>query len=779
MKGKQFVVWQLVPNPAKSKPDKIPFNPLTGRFVDPHDPTGWMTESEARALAAAHPITCAGVMYILTRDDGYACLDLDHAAMPDGTWSPFAQSILARFPGAFVELSYSGDGLHVWLKGDAPVDHKTRNKDTPGLEVYTTARAIALGSQGVGDAETNHTAALCAVIEQYVPGSKTVNAAWTTGPCDEWSGPDDDDELINRMLNAKAGLKAMMGGATLRDMWDRNIDALAKSYPTATPGEEFGASEADIALCNHLAWWTGRDCVRMDRLFRRSGLMRPKWDRKGYSTETITNAVTFTASSGVYRQPGADMIAAGVILEPKLRKGVQMLDAAQQMEFFKDCVWVRESNTIMVPDGDLLKQGQFNVAYGGYDLLMDFAGGKSAKSPWEAFTDSRAVTFPKVHGTCFKPDEPLGVMIEHQGRQKINTYQPPIIASEPGDISRVLELIAKQFPNPTDREIILAYAAACVQHPGAKFQWAPIVQGMEGNGKTFIATCVSYAIGLRYCHTPNPRDIANKFNEWMHHTIFAVVEEVHTKDKFDMTEALKSMITQERLEDQKKGADQSTKENCVKYWLTSNYRDAIVKTRTDRRFAPFYTAQQMPGDLKRDGMAGRYFPDLYMWFRKTGHAYMSHFLQNYEIPDALNPATYCNRAPMTSSTPEALAESLGGAEQHILEAVDDGRLGFKGGYVSSHALGLLLEEKRHKINPSKQNKIIRSLDYIPHPGLPNGRTTRCPSAMLDAGKRVTLYVKADDPVCGIIGDDQIIADYVSKQEYNTGPAPSYPVAVAN
>lgn len=39
-------------------------------------------------------------------------------------------------------------------------------------------------------------------------------------------------------------------------------------------------SEADLAFCNALAVFTGGDLAQMDRLFRRSGLMREKWDRK-------------------------------------------------------------------------------------------------------------------------------------------------------------------------------------------------------------------------------------------------------------------------------------------------------------------------------------------------------------------------------------------------------------------------------------------------------------------------------------------------------------------
>lgn len=53
-------------------------------------------------------------------------------------------------------------------------------------------------------------------------------------------------------------------------------------------------SEADQALCNHLAHWTKGDTAQMDRLFRHSGLMRKKWDegRNGtYGEATIRVAI--------------------------------------------------------------------------------------------------------------------------------------------------------------------------------------------------------------------------------------------------------------------------------------------------------------------------------------------------------------------------------------------------------------------------------------------------------------------------------------------------------
>jgi primase-polymerase (primpol)-like protein len=52
-------------------------------------------------------------------------------------------------------------------------------------------------------------------------------------------------------------------------------------------GEYSSQSEADLALCRLLAYWANRDASRIDALFRRSGLMRKKWDRVDYRTRSI------------------------------------------------------------------------------------------------------------------------------------------------------------------------------------------------------------------------------------------------------------------------------------------------------------------------------------------------------------------------------------------------------------------------------------------------------------------------------------------------------------
>ncbi len=69
------------------------------------------------------------------------------------------------------------------------------------------------------------------------------------------------------------------GGLRFSSLWNGDISAYQSQ------------SEADLALCRELAYWTGRDPQRIDNLFRCSGLMRDKWGRRwgdsNYGQKTI------------------------------------------------------------------------------------------------------------------------------------------------------------------------------------------------------------------------------------------------------------------------------------------------------------------------------------------------------------------------------------------------------------------------------------------------------------------------------------------------------------
>jgi hypothetical protein len=69
-----------------------------------------------------------------------------------------------------------------------------------------------------------------------------------------------------------------------------NGEKFSRLWAGDTSGYGDDDSAADDALCCLLAYWTGGDAARMDRLFRQSALMRDKWDREDYRARTIQSA---------------------------------------------------------------------------------------------------------------------------------------------------------------------------------------------------------------------------------------------------------------------------------------------------------------------------------------------------------------------------------------------------------------------------------------------------------------------------------------------------------
>ena len=87
-----------------------------------------------------------------------------------------------------------------------------------------------------------------------------------------------DAELLERAFHAKNGSK-------FERLWRGHWE---EEYPSQ--------NEADQALCWHLAFWCGKDPVRMESLFRQSGLYREKWERENCRNNTIAEPIEVTSN---------------------------------------------------------------------------------------------------------------------------------------------------------------------------------------------------------------------------------------------------------------------------------------------------------------------------------------------------------------------------------------------------------------------------------------------------------------------------------------------------
>lgn len=290
----RYILCQYVPM-GEGKSNKIPLHPQTLQAHNPLDTLIHVSFEAANAQALALGKSY-GVGFVIMKDDGYFFIDLDGCLTPENTWNELATNTLTYYPGAYVEISHSGRGLHIIGKYEGKAPFEGKRLDSMGIEIYTAGRFCALtGTQAQGDAQTVHTVGLSNYIAALgIDTSKAsiINPEWTIEDEPGSNVPQDNTELMNFILNRRLSKNEAFGGTlSIRDLWENNVDVLAKHYPTQTPGKEYDSSAADAALAYRLHYFAGRNCERVQELMNLSKLKREKWEQSSnYLPRTILNA---------------------------------------------------------------------------------------------------------------------------------------------------------------------------------------------------------------------------------------------------------------------------------------------------------------------------------------------------------------------------------------------------------------------------------------------------------------------------------------------------------
>jgi hypothetical protein len=753
----QWINWDV--REREGKLVKVPVD-AGGRLINAQDPAKWMTYEAA--LANGRPVG-----FVFQDSDPFFFVDVDKALV-DGVWNQTAQWIRQQLPTAVFEVSQSGTGFHLFGRYSSIPPHGNKREDI-GLELYTGGRFCACTFDR-SEAGPVHdlTEQISAIASAYFPPEAAgsggdVEKVWVeaveAGVRPAWDGPEDDGELITKALTARGSVKRAFG-ATLSfgDLWSGNVP-------------EDGKSEADAALCADLAFWTGCDVVRMERLFSASALgQRDKWiDRGYYRHRTILFAAR--TCQNVYRDPKAviDPANAPTIAElgvvAQLNPGMASLPVDRQTEYFKGCVWISDIKRIFTPRALLMDQQQFDAYYGGFNFEMEIGNPQdTTKSAFEAFTRSRAIRFPKADTSGFRPLDPSGCIYPEDrggGLVVVNTYAPPKPLCVKGDISPFLDYVQRILPGKLNRDVTLSYLCSAAQNPGVKFQWCLFLQGVEGSGKTFLIEALTAAVGREdYVTSANVKDIGNVFNSNYYRKLLVVLEEVNAHESPSMMGAIKALITNRRIEYQPKGLTQFTGDNCANFILTANNKTGILKTANDRRYACVYIAPQSVEDLAAAGLTERYFELLWDWFdNRGGREAINYWLHNTAPIAAYDPAGSAKRAPVTENTLEAIA--LGGSEPAaiIAEAIASEVYGCRGPWLSYYAVSMLFSSHRG-IDRRQIASAIEELGYEKHPGLAGGRAG---SAIPGEG-RTRLYYRPGSPA-GALRGRAIVDAYLKAQNH--------------
>ena len=229
------------------------------------DPATWCDFDAAVAQRHGHD----GIGIVI--GPPYVGIDLDKCRNPEtGAIAPWAQRIIEEV-NSYTKISPTGTGAHIWVKGELPCNGGKKGQ----VEMYKAGRYFTVTGQHLeGTPLTIERRDLLSLYERMKSGEFDFTRQKKSGPAPP----------------------TRQGSLIVHDRFDRLVAGQwAGLYPSA--------SEADLALCVMLANKTNCDHDAIDRGFRKSGLMRDKWEshRRGstYGHQTIAKAIRLVRESTV------------------------------------------------------------------------------------------------------------------------------------------------------------------------------------------------------------------------------------------------------------------------------------------------------------------------------------------------------------------------------------------------------------------------------------------------------------------------------------------------
>lgn len=275
----QWILWKS--EKKSGRYTKVPCQ-ITGELAQANNRRTWSTF--ATAVKFYLEGNYDGIGFVFSRQDNYIGIDIDKCVV-DGKPNTFATEIIDTLD-SYTEFSPSGNGIHIIIKGNLPqsVLGTGRKNTKHGLEIYSYGRYFTFtGNRENSNEIYDRTDELAEVFEKYFDDSD-IQGRVNLAEFEKDEIQISNEALWERIFRSK-------NGDEIRSLYNGNL----------INGDH---SASDLALCNHLAFWTGKSATRMDAMFRETGLMRDKWDvihfretNETYGERTIATAISSTSTT--------------------------------------------------------------------------------------------------------------------------------------------------------------------------------------------------------------------------------------------------------------------------------------------------------------------------------------------------------------------------------------------------------------------------------------------------------------------------------------------------
>lgn len=354
----------------------------------------------------------------------------------------------------------------------------------------------------------------------------------------------------------------------------------------------------------------------------------------------------------------------------KPAKGTSVVEKVDVPEWVADWVYVEKTCEFYHTSQHYsIKREAFNSKYGRETECLD----------GDMLPSSFALNHCKIDtvvDVMFWPSG--GMFFTHDGKRFLNSYRESGIAPcevLDDDGQRVVDMFMDHVRLTLGREeeqrLLIDFMAWVVQKPGQKINWALLVQGAQGVGKSYFGVVMQNVLG-HMAKNVEPMSLAGRFTSWAHGSLLVIIEEIRIagENRYELVDRLKPFISNTAIQIEEKGRDQRTVPNFTSYMMFTNHKDALPLSEGDRRYAPLFSRiqseQQLFAELGGAVAAGDYFTRLFDESERRADA-LSYFLRNWKISAEFNAK---GRAPHTAARQEMMNLAVSPDKAMIEDAIE-------------------------------------------------------------------------------------------------------------
>lgn len=276
----------------------------------------------------------------------------------------------------------------------------------------------------------------------------------------------------------------------------------------------------------------------------------------------------------------------------------------------------------------------------------DIIDGKSSPSSTASALALNLYRIPTVVGQRYMPGmdaiftEPDGTFVNTYPEHEIPVVPEKLKPRDKANIERVKKHIKHLLENTVEQRMFLDWLSWVVQNPGQHARYAVLLQGVEGDGKTFFAEMMRAVMGVSNVTMLNAHILHSDFTDWAEGQCLACFEEVrlvNDKNKYETLNRMKPYITNTINEIHPKGQPVRNVKNTTSYLMFTNFKDALPIDDNSRRYLVLFSRWQNREDLKQFKAENEdYYVELYATIEESAGA-LRQWLLGHEQANDFNP----------------------------------------------------------------------------------------------------------------------------------------------